>query len=89
MDQRRRMSDLPRAQQAGILCTDPQFQAFIAAERDLPAPASEGLCAEHVRLACGVNSRASLDNHPTPATRFDALRTAFDAWRGAIANPRT
>lgn len=82
-------ADLPRPQQAGILCNDPKFQTF-AGDQTLHhgQPLNSSACAEFIRLQCGVNSRAALDTNTAAAHRFDALRTEFDAWRGRIPPQR-
>ena len=88
MTRRTPFGDLPRAQQAGILCNDAQFQGWVAHLRpqvsDIITPS---ICAEQIRLTCGVNSRADLNKNEVAAARFDAMRTDFDAWRGKIARP--
>lgn len=82
-------AELPRPQQAGILCNDPQFQQF-AGTRTIKAGTTlcASACGEYIRTVCRVASRRDLATCPTAAARFDALRTNFDAWRGRIAPPR-
>lgn len=78
---------LPLAQQASILCKEPQFQRFagircMGSEDGLTATAS----AEYLRSVCRVASRRDLDSPPPfAAQRFTVLHTEFDAWRGRIA----
>ena len=85
----RRMSDLSRAQQAGILCNDERFQAFVASYYEWP-PGDVGDAAElasFVRNFCKVTSRAQLDSEPDRGKMWDQLRAEYDAWRGAIGRP--
>ena len=85
----RRFDDLPTPQQAGILCNDPRFQAFAAIRSGLPdTKFNVHASAEFLRDCCGITSRAELKNSATAKTRFQALRTSFDAWTGKIASPR-
>lgn len=83
------LNALPRPQQAGIMCNDPEFQRFVGS-RTLHSglAVNASACAEFIRLHCGVNSRADLATNPAAATRFDALRTDFDAWRGRLPQQR-
>mgnify|MGYP003145945045 FL=1 len=81
---------LPLAQQASILCNEPQFQKFagircMGSEDELTATAS----AEYLRSVCRVASRRDLESAPLAAQRFTELHTEVDAWRGRIARTRT
>ena len=76
-------ADLPAANQAGILCADPRFAAFIRQAHDFP-----GDPACFVRGFCDVASRKELNTDPTARDRFDRLKTDFDAFTGKIATPR-
>lgn len=81
--------DLPLPQQAGILCNEPQFQRFAGIRCIGPnAELCPGAAAEYLRTVCHIKSRRELENDEGAATRFAALRTEFDAWRGRIAQPR-
>lgn len=85
----RALSDLPPAQQAGILCNDPRFQQFVGARLiKSGATMSASGCAEYIRRACGVASRRNLNDIEDAATAFAAIRTEFDAWTGRIPRPR-
>lgn len=82
-------ADLPMPQQAGILCNDPQFQEFAGLRCMGPGvQLSPSASAEYLRNVCQVGSRRDLETDSDAATRFDALRTDFDAWRGRILSPR-
>lgn len=86
---RRRLSDLPRGQQAGIMCNDPSFQKFAAVRSGMPdREFNASAAAEYLRMSCGVNSRAHLDTNLEAAKRFATLKTEFDAWAGKIAAQR-
>lgn len=79
-------AQLPPAQQAGILCNDPQFQRFAATRCGLPGTAfSASGAAEYLRQCCGISSRRMLDHCIEARNRFDRLHTEFDAWTGRIA----
>lgn len=81
--------ELPPAQQAGIPCTQEDFQRFCAKRRMVDLEwATESFAAEFVRLECGVNSRSDLNTSDRAAERFQKLRTEFDAWRGKIGAQR-
>ncbi|WP_323779072.1 hypothetical protein [Leisingera sp.] len=86
---KQRFEDMPPAQQAGILCNDPQFQRFAAVRSGYPGGEFlPSAAAEYVRLTCGVNSRGLLNTNKAASERFQALRTEFDAWSGKLATPR-
>lgn len=84
---RRRLEDLGPAQRAGILCNDATFRRFVATR--LPGPweaVTASAAAEWLRRECRIASRRDLETDA--ASRFDALRTEFDAWRGKIPAQR-
>ncbi|SFQ52125.1 hypothetical protein [Donghicola eburneus] len=86
---RQRFDDMDPAQQAGILCNDPRFQQFAAIRCGFPGGQfSSEAAAEYVRDICKINSRRQLTQNPDAETRFQAMRTDFDAWTGKIATPR-
>lgn len=78
---RRRFSEMSRAQQAGMMCADLQFQEFCCAHNEVEA-------ADYVRSWCDIDSRSKLDFLETPAAKWDELLTEFDAWRGKIGRPK-
>lgn len=85
---RKRFTDLPHAQQAGMLCNDTQFQKFAAIRCGLPNQQfSSTAAAQYLRDCCNIQSRRDLNTNPTAQTKFQGLRTAFDAWSGKIATP--
>ena len=77
-----RFADLPMAQQAGMLCNDARFIKFIEAVYKYP-----GETAGFVRGHCGIKSRKDLNTNTAAQSKFQSLRTDFDAWRGGIAKP--
>lgn len=86
---KRRFGDLPAPAQAGILCDDAAFQAFVADRSGMQGEMfSASACAEYIRRQCGVTSRADLARAPAAARRFADLRTEFDAWSGRLPQPR-
>lgn len=84
-----RYADLGPAQQAGILCNDPQFQKFAAMRCGLPGQQfSPSAAAEYLRTVCNIVTRRDLDLRGDSFNKFNVMRTDFDAWRGRIAAPR-
>ncbi|APZ53714.1 hypothetical protein [Salipiger abyssi] len=82
-------ADLPAPQQAGILCNDPAFQRFAATRSGYPGGQfTASAAAEYLRQCCRVESRRALASDEVATTRFQRLRTEFDAWAGRIATPR-
>ena len=77
---RRPMSELGFVMQAGILCNDPKFQEFCGYDNEIDT-------ASYVRTHCGIGSRSELATNEAGQTRWDQLRTEYDAWRGAIGRP--
>ena len=69
-----------RAQEAGRLCTDPRFMAFLGERYNTEWYAADGDPAEVVRRLCHVNSRAILDKSEAGAMEWDALRGEYIAW---------
>lgn len=85
---KRRFTDLPRSQQAGIFSNDPTFQIYVARRLGLKTKhATASAAGEFIRMICGIESRRQLDSnrYPKAIDRFERLRTEFDAWRGKIA----
>ncbi|EPX82070.1 hypothetical protein [Salipiger mucosus] len=78
-------TELPHAQQAGILCNDAQFQRFAAERSGFPdGQFSATAAAEYLRSWCRIDSRRQLDTEAEARRRFAVLRTEFDAWTGRI-----
>lgn len=86
---RQRFNDLPPAQQAGMLCNDPRFQRFAATRCGVPGQVfNNTAAAEYLRNCCNIPSRRDLNTSEIAQTRFQSLRTEFDAWSGKIATPQ-
>lgn len=80
--EKKRFRDLPRSQQAGMLCADPAFQAFLRASNSEDA-------AKAVRAWCGVNSRAEFDRHGDgSAESWDILLSEYEQRTGRLAEKR-
>lgn len=67
----------PRSQRAGALCSDPDFQRFVAKQTGIDKLRGPGSvkarpdeCAEFIREKCRINSRAMLDHDPAAWERF-------------------
>ncbi|SEK63444.1 hypothetical protein [Pacificibacter marinus] len=85
-----RLTQMHPAQQAGILCNDPQFQKFAAIRSGLPGTQfCASASAQYLREACNIASRRELNTDAAAQTKFAALRTTFDAWAGRIAAPNS
>jgi hypothetical protein len=85
-----RLSQIHPAQQAGILCNDPQFQKFAAIRSGVPGTQfCASAAAQYLREACNIASRRELNSDTSAQTKFAALRTTFDAWAGRIAAPNS
>lgn len=79
---RRRMHDLPRAQQAGIMASDPVFQAFAKEMLKAFAKSEQG-AAEAIRQWCGVTSRSQIEQSASASDAFDRLCDRYAAWKAA------
>lgn len=77
------MAQLSAPQMAGILSGDKRFAEFIRERHGF-----EGSGKNFIRGYCAIASRRELASDDVALAKFDALRTEFDAWRGAIAAPR-
>jgi hypothetical protein len=77
-------SQMPRSQRAGIRCSDLKFQLWLSKR----FPNAEGDAAEVLRAACGVKSRADLNESPEAGDRFDRLDAQFMQDTGQLAEAR-
>jgi len=68
------------AQQAGICCADPVFQAFLY-EHDMAIEKTEECAVTAVYLICGVASRKDIVPGSAAATAWDGLYSKFMAWK--------
>jgi len=76
-------ADKRLAQQAGILCSDPVFRAFLNEEGPIGIGpiTDEEAAALAVRELCGVLSRADLVPGSSAAERWNDLHGRFLAWK--------
>jgi hypothetical protein len=77
--ERRRFDELPPPQQAGIICAEPSFWAFIREEHGMDAYSAED-AAHFVREYCGVASRSQLT---AGLSSWKSLRGRYQAWKVA------
>lgn len=78
---RQSWESMSRAQQAGILCSSPDFQRWLGVEDEHGA-------AVQVRYACNVMSRGEIDKHPHACGKFDALVSRYRQATGQQAEVR-
>jgi hypothetical protein len=74
-------AQLPLSQQAGLLCKDDTFRAWLTAREGIHH--SSSLAEIFVRQHCGIGSRAQLDERQNGAARekWRALYDEFAAWK--------
>lgn len=72
--------DLPPAQQAGIRCEEPSFEAFLKEERSDDWHESQDAAA-CVRLICGIGSRSELGSNQRARMIWKQLNDQFEAWK--------
>lgn len=78
---RQRWGEMSRAQQAGILCADAQFQAWMDCETEMETAAN-------VRGICGVRSRTYIDGDRLAEEAWDRLVASFRQDTGQTAEVR-
>jgi len=80
-------TQMKRAQQAGILCSDQRFQLWLSSRLRITEPRD---CAEVLRRYLGVHSRAALDDgeHDAAALKFDQLVSEYRTDTGMQAEER-
>lgn len=78
---RRSFSSLPLPQQAGMLCSDPIFWAFLHEELDCHVVTSPDDAAFVLRARYGIKSRADLGKGIGDDQQFIADREQFMAWK--------
>lgn len=87
---KRKLSELPPAQQAGILANSTSFRQYAATQLGLKVDSvSASAAASLIRDTCGINSRKALNTNPAALEKYKRLCTNFDAWRGRIAQQRS
>ncbi len=77
------------ARAAGILCSNPEFQRFLAHRHPTPwsqcsaLPLSER-AASVIRTVCGIQSRRELDSSAEVRRRYDRMiGLPYSSWRAA------
>jgi hypothetical protein len=75
---------MSRAQQAGILCSDVNFQIWFSTK--IPGGFTD--CADAVRVTCGVASRASLDTVKAAGEKWDSIVASYHQDTGRMAEAR-
>ncbi len=84
---RKRMGDMSRTAQAGMLCDSEEFQAFLDSRFTRREKTAKENAAAIVREQCR-SLRRYLDTDVDAGKRWDQLRLDYDVWRGATAVPR-
>ncbi len=79
----RSFADMPPSQQAGMLCNDPAFQAWIC-----PANPDPEVARDFILLECGVERRRDLANSPATLALWTDMITKFRADTGRTAEQR-
>lgn len=67
---KRKFSELPLSQQAGIRCAEPQFWRYLGVGSEASAKAQ-------VRIRCGVESRSQLDSEQRPARTWGDIEDGY------------
>jgi hypothetical protein len=79
--ERKPFHELPRSQQAGILCGDEKFHRFIGASSPVYA-------AEYLYERFDIESREELDTNPKKAAEWDDLHARYRVETGQMAEAR-
>ena len=83
--ERRKFEDLKRSQQAGMLCQEQRFRAFLKEEKGFairfPAQTDEDQAATFVRQHCNVNTRSAFDTNDQAAAKWDTLYSEYVQWQ--------
>lgn len=85
---KKRFDEIPLSQQAGIMCNDERFWAFLKDRYPHKTYETSEDAAFYVRWMCGVDSRADLDSDSFGASHFRKIQTDFDVFTGRISGPR-
>lgn len=82
------VADANHAQAAGVLCRDPAFRLYLDRRArakfgaDVPdGPHTEQDAGDWVRKACGIQSRAELEQNRQAQATFRRIRHRFTRWR--------
>jgi len=78
---RRKLSELPIAQRAALLCNRHAFRTFVKERYASGGRVGDDAdAANMVRKYCGVISRSELSMNVLAATKFEALEREFNNW---------
>lgn len=78
---RKSWHEMEPSQQAGILCADKTFQAFLAADLDVePGIINEEFAKAEVCARCGVNSRSDIKTGTIASAFWRDLVSDYRAW---------
>ena len=86
-DDARRFENMPRSQQAGMLCADPAFQAFLNGG-PVQAEDKASHTADMLRFQLGIGSRRDLNTNTEAGRNWDALVADFRQATGQFAEQR-
>lgn len=70
----------PAVAMAGMLCRDQDFWQFVG-EYTFDDIASEGECAEWMKMYFAINSRADFKQNTAARERFLNMKEKFDSWK--------
>ena len=70
-----------RVQQAGILCRDVRFHAWLVEDVKLPVKVNEKTATEYLYETCGIKSRTELNGNKGAQKLFDQMIVEYDKWR--------
>ena len=73
--EKRKFEDMPRSQQAGMLCQESAFQEWLGVD-------GSDAAATQVRIHCGVKSRIELDSFACSAKPWDKLVADYRSQMG-------
>lgn len=86
---KRRFDELPRSQQAALMCKDSYFwqyvREFMAFDQELDP---EENARAYILHMCGIPSRSRLGSGGDPDVCFDKVRWGFHQWSGRTAEVR-
>ena len=77
---KRKLTDFPPAQQAGMLCKRPAFWRFLSEKNGGALIVREDIAATVLRRMCGVVSRSELATNEKAAAKFVELTIEFEDW---------
>jgi len=81
---KRKLTDFPPAQQAGMLCERPAFWRFLSERDGAYFVVSKDGAAQAVRHICGVTSRSEFATDEKAGAKFVALNREFESWLNVV-----